>query len=122
MIDLALKALAYIGVAASIASISGYYGFRSGANAMIAEQAKEDRIAFTVREDAMRGAAEAIAANRPIHRTIINKVQHELQTNTIYRDCRHNDEQLRNINAAIEGKRASQPAGDNKLPKANRPG
>lgn len=111
-----LEVLAYVGVLASVASMAGYQGYTMGADAMIARQAKEDTMVRAVQDAALRGAAEAIAANRPMYKTIVQKVRHEIEKNTVYRDCKHSDEQLRNINAAITGHSSSQPAGSSKLP------
>jgi hypothetical protein len=111
-----INALAYLGIAASISSISGYAGYRAGADAIIAQNSKERGLVVAVQEQAMRGAAEAIAANRPVYKTIVQKVKHEIEKNTIYRDCKHSDDQLRDINAAITGRASGQPAGGGKLP------
>lgn len=67
-------------------------------------------------EAAQDGAAKAIAANKPINQTIVQKVQHEIETNTVYRDCRNTPDGLFRINEALTGR--AQPAGDGKLPGA----
>ena len=67
-----------------------------------------------VTEAAQTGAAAAIAANKPVNQTIVQKATREVQTNTVYRDCLNTAGQLRNINQALTG--AAQPAGDSQLP------
>lgn len=67
-------------------------------------QAREERAREETRKAAQEGAAEAIAALKPINTTIVQKVQRELQTNTIYRDCRLPADGMRLANEAITGR------------------
>lgn len=94
-----------------------WYGMGLGRDQLVAEQAKEAKIAADTRELAMQGAAAAIAANKPKNVTIKQEVQREIQTNTIYAECRHSDEQLQRLNAALTGDEAG-PAGGGLVPKA----
>jgi hypothetical protein len=94
---------------------AGYTGIDYGKAQVIAEQAKLDEAIKKTREAAIEGAAQAIAANKPINQTIVQKVQREIQTNTVYAECRHSVDGLRGVNEALTGK-PGKPAGDNKLP------
>lgn len=105
----------YIVIAALLACIGAFYGgTQVGANGEIAKQKKQDDIVAAVVVAAQTGAAAAIAARQPINRTIVQKATREVQTNTVYADCRNTAGQLRNINQALLG--AAQPAGDSQLP------
>jgi hypothetical protein len=91
-----------------------WYGTEVGADGEIAKQKKLDDVVIAVKEAAQTGAAQAIAANQPINKTIVQKVQHEIQTNTVYAECKHTPGGLSGINEALTGR--PQPAGDRKLP------
>lgn len=117
MIAKALIAFAF--VAAVTTMVAGIYfeGKRAG-KADCAERAAVIREAAQAAADsAASAAATAISKIKVQNRTIMNEVQREVQTNTVYRDCRHSDEQLRRINAALTGERA-EPAGSGILPSA----
>jgi hypothetical protein len=101
--------------AALIACIGAFwYGTHVGADGEIAKQANMKEVVRQVTEAAQTGAATAIALNQPIHKTIVQKVQHEIETNTVYAECKHSDAGLRGVNEALTGR--PQPARDSKLP------
>lgn len=79
------------------------------------EQAKVNDAIRETREAAQQGAAEAIAALKPVNTTIVQKVQREVQTNTVYRDCKLPPAGLQLANQALTGKPA-EPVGGDKLP------
>lgn len=91
-----------------------WYGTGLGEDKEYAKRAREDAIVQKAGEAAQSAAAAAIAANKPINQTIVQKVQREIQTNTVYADCRHSPDGLRLVNQAITGR--AQPAGDGQLP------
>ena len=91
-----------------------WYGMDLGQDKEYAKRAREDAIIQKVSDAAQTAAAEAIAANKPINQTIVQKATREVQTNTVYRDCLNSAVQLRNINQALTG--SDQPAGDSQLP------
>lgn len=101
-------------------SIGGVYlyGVSVGDDHATAAVSRENDIARIAREAGQRGAAEAIAANKPRNVTIRQETEREIQTNTVYRDCRHSPEQLRRLNAALTGDDPEQPAGSGLVPKA----
>jgi hypothetical protein len=102
-------------VAAGVAGVGGFwYGVGIGQDR---ESAARERIATverSVKDEAMQGAAAAIAANRPRNVTIKQETEREIQTRVEYRDCRHSPDQLQRLNDAITG--ASRPAGGSELP------
>lgn len=110
------------GILAAVLSGAGgvWYGMGLGKDQLLAQQARESKIIEDTRELAMQGAAAAIAANKPRNVTIKQEVQREIQTNTVYADCRHSAEQLQRINAALTGDEA-RPAGGRVVPEARAP-
>lgn len=108
-----------IGWGASIAG-TGWYCIGVGEDKIIAKQASEDKIRQQTFDDAQRGAAAAIAANRPINNTIVQKVQHEIRTERVYSDCRVPASGMQLANEAITGQ-PSKPAGDSSMSGANAP-
>lgn len=99
---------------------AGYFAYGAGQDSITAFNAKAAEIVQATKDAAQLGAAEAIAKNRPRNTTIVNEVQHEVQTNTVYRDCRHTPDGLRGINEALTGKRPVPPGGG-KLPGVDDP-
>ena len=95
-----------------IASIGSavWCGVGIGEDRVIAKQASDDKIRQQTREDAQQGAAAAIAANKPINNTIVQKVQHEIRTERVYADCRVPAAGMQLANQAITG-RPPEPAG-----------
>lgn len=93
----------------------GLGGFLSGSaykqaiwDAEVVAKAKGER-------EALDAAAKAIAKIEVTSEQIIQPIRTELRTNTVYRDCRHSDDGLLRLNAAITG----QPLGASKLPRAD---
>ena len=91
-----------------------WYGMDLGQDKEYAKRAREDAIVQKVSDAAQIAAATAIAANKPINQTIVQRATREVQTNTVYRDCRNTVNGLRDINQALTG--ADQPASDSQLP------
>jgi len=90
---------------------AGWYGIGIGEDRIIAKQASDDQIRRETREDAQQGAAAAIAANKPINNTIVQKVQHEIRTERIYTDCRVPATGMQLANQAITGRPAEPASG-----------
>ena len=75
------------------------------------KQAEWDRSIIAAKEaqdKALDAAAKAVAQLNITQQTIVQKVQHEVQTKTVYRDCVVPDDGSRLLNAAISNK--DQPA------------
>ncbi len=99
------------------ASLGGafFYGENVGQDREIAGQAKLSKAIEDTRAAAQLGAADAIAANKPVNKTIVQKTQREITENVVYRDCRVPPDGVRLANEAITGKPA-QPASGSVLP------
>jgi hypothetical protein len=108
-----------IGWGASVGG-AGWYGMGLGEDRIIAKQASDDKIRQQTFDDAQRGAAAAIAANKPINNTIVQKVQREVQTNTIYTTCRVPASGLQLANEAITGQ-PTKPASGVSVPSSDTP-
>lgn len=99
-----------------VASIvaTGTLSYGAGQDNVTAFNAKAEKIVEATIEAAQKGAAQAIAEKQPVNKTIVQKVQHEIQTNTVYAECKHTDAGLRGVNEALTGR--PQSVGDSKLP------
>jgi len=102
---------------ASVGS-AGWFGMGVGEDRIIAKQASDDQIRKATFDAAQQGAAEAIAKNKPINNTIVQKVQHEIRTDRIYTECRVPAAGMQLANQAITG-RPAEPAGSSSLPSAD---
>ena len=82
------------------------------------KQAEWDAAALleaSAKAKALDAAAAAIAKIEVTSEQIVQPLRMEIRTNTVYRDCRHSDDGLLRLNAAITG----QPLGASKLPRAD---
>lgn len=93
------------------------YGQHVGAEHELATQARIDKTIEATRDAAQKGAADAIAALKPVNKTIVQKTQHEITENVVYRDCRVPPGGVRLANEAITGR--TEPVGDQQLPGAD---
>lgn len=109
-------ALAWVG---SIAA-TGYTAFGMGEDKCQAAESKAEKIAQSAFDKGQEGAAKAIADKMPVQTTIYQKATREIQTNTVYADCKHSASVLLDLNAALTGQRAK-PVSSGKLPPASAP-
>lgn len=102
-----------------LASAAGafWYGTGVGRDGEIAKQAAVKQAAEDTRKLAMEGAADAISKIVVRNTTVQGRVETIVRDNPVYRDCRHDPDQLRNINEAITGRPGS--AGDGVVPGAD---
>ena len=80
-----------------VAGAGGFVGNRL-------KQSEWDRSIISTKEaqdKALDAAAKAVAQLNITQQTIVQKVQHEVQTKTVYRDCVVPDDGSRLLNAAI---------------------
>lgn len=91
-------------------------GRGDGANIAKADQAEVLELARKVRDEAQRGAAEAIAKIEVKNTTIRQTLEREIHEKPVYVACSHDADSLRRINAAITG-REPVAAGSGKLPR-----
>lgn len=113
-----------LGIALAWAASAGgafVYGTHVGANGELATQARTEQAVRDTVAAAQQGAAAAIAAARPVNRTIVQKAEREIQTNTVYRDCRVTPDGVQLANQAITG-RPSEPTGGVVVPGTGTPG
>jgi hypothetical protein len=108
-----------VGWGASVAG-AGWYGLEAGDDRATARQARDEQIRKQTFDAAQEGAAAAIAKNKPINTTIVQKTQKEIRENTIYADCRVPASGLQLANQAITG-RPAEPAGGEQLPAPDAP-
>lgn len=85
-------------------------GWKLGIDHEKAKQADVKEAIQQTRDAAQQGAAQAIASIEIKQQTIVQKVQHEVQTNTVYRDCVVPADGVRLLNDAISGKAQGRPA------------
>jgi hypothetical protein len=96
-------------ISAAIAALglTNWYSYDMGRkhmrNEIEAQESKVEKAIAITREQARLGAADAMAKLTVVHKTIQGRVEREIQTNTVYRDCVHTDASLRDINAALRG-------------------
>ena len=102
-------------VGATIAAF--FYGQHVGEQGAEAQAAREERIAKVATEAGQKGAAEAIAKIKPRNVTIRQELEREIQTNTVYRDCRVPAGGVRLANDALAGR--PEPASGGQLPGAD---
>lgn len=108
--------LALVAAFAGTGWVSYSKGQDDGRNAVLAQQKAADDVRAETLQIAQQGAAQAIATIEVKNVTITRKIEREIQENTVYRDCRHSPEQLRDINEAITGQRGPEPAGAGAVP------
>ncbi len=97
--------------AAVIAGAAGFYGgwaIKQGQWDAATVAAQNERV------ETLRAAAEAIATRDVKHTTITQKVIRETVEKPVYRDCLHDADSLRDINAAlsVSADRGELPASD----------
>lgn len=68
------------------------------------------------REQARLGTAQAISQIHLNQVTIKGRVEHEIETHTVYRDCVHTPDSMRLINAALQNQPISGSDGSGQLP------
>lgn len=96
--------LPVIAAAVALAAMFGFaFGFKSGGNAVLADQARWAARMEEVEERAIAAASKAIAQIKVQNKTIYNEVERETRIVPDYTACRHSDVGLRNVNAALLG-------------------
>lgn len=107
-----------IGALSFLLAVGGAYikGRTDGGAIARADQAEVLELSRKVRDEAQRGAAEAIAKIEIKHTTVRAAVEREIREKPVYVACNHDADSLQRINAAITG-REPDPAGGSKLPR-----
>ena len=105
-------------VVAGLVSVAAFfYGQHVGEQGAEAQKARDERIAKVAYDAGQDGAAAAIAKLKPRNVTIRQELAREIQTNTVYRDCRVPADGVRLANEAITGRTES--AGGGELPRSD---
>lgn len=105
-------------VVAGLGSVAAFfYGQHVGEQGAEAQKAREEHIAKVAYDAGQDGAAAAIAKLKPRNVTIRQELAREIQTNTVYRDCRVPADGVRLANEAITGRTES--AGGSELPRGD---
>lgn len=116
-----MNPLVKYGIAVAVVLGALYAAYSHGISVAEGRQAAAELAMQQTREAAQQGAAEAISKIKVTNTTIRGEVQREIQTNTVYSDCRVPADGLRLANDAIQGRGAG-TAGSGKLPAAVRAG
>lgn len=82
-------------------------------------QAIENNHVAEAVDAANTAAAQAIAALKPTYTTIQGKLEKQIETNTVYRDCRLDPVGMQLLNQALGA--GAVPAGSGKLPTPDTP-
>lgn len=85
-------------------------GFSFGVKYQRGQEARAEQLIVRVRDEAQRGAAEAIAAQKKTTTIIKQQLETRVRENTVYRDCKLDPDTLGLLNDALRGAR-SEPAG-----------
>ena len=102
-------------LAASVASSLWYTyekGYSAGQDALVVEQKKNEDLINAAVQKAHEATIDAISNIRIVNKTIRQEVQREIQTNTIYRECKHSPEQLQRLNKALDPAAKARPDGE----------
>ena len=104
--------------AASV-GLAVWWGYGLGADHEVAAHAREKGAAVQAGEAAASAAAEAISRLEVKHVQIRQRTEQTIREVPVYRDCRHDDRVMRDINAARTG---AEPApADDSVPAASAP-
>lgn len=105
-------------LASALISLAAYfYGVHVGEQGAEAQKAREERIGRVAYEEGQKGAAAAIAKLKPRNITIRQELAREIQTNTVYRDCRVPADGVRLVNDALLGR--AERSGPSELPRTD---
>jgi len=108
----------YLIVVALVAYFAaGLAGFRLGIDHQKAQEVDKTELVSEAVDAANAASAAVLASLRPKYTTIQNEVQREVQTHTIYTDCKLSPDGLLLANQALTG--GTKPSGGGELPKAD---
>ncbi len=104
----------FLAAALVVAGLSYVQGRRDGRELATAKDAREREVALIATEAAATAAAEAITRIKVENKTIQQRVEREIQTRVVYRDCGHAPGVRDAINEALTGR--PKPAADRGMP------
>jgi len=94
-------------------------GVATGVRWQTGQQAINSQHITQAVDAANKSSAEAIATLKPVYTTIQAKLEKQIETKTVYRDCRLDADSLQLINYSLSG---AHGAGSGKLPGADAAG
>jgi hypothetical protein len=97
---------------------AGWGGFKLGVDHQKAGEIDKKELVAEAVDAANNVSAAAIAELRPKYTTINQEVRHEVQTNTIFSECKLPANSVRLVNTALDPS-AAYSLGDSKLPKVD---
>lgn len=98
----------------------GSGGFKLGVDHELAQQSREEKLLNKAEKAMTDKAVDAIAALRPKYTTIQGKLEKQIETNTVYRDCKLDPIGLQLVNEALTS--GTQTAPPSKLSKTDETG
>jgi hypothetical protein len=105
-------------LAAAVAGgAAGWLAYGLGQDAEIARRSESEARVLAAVARTQGIAAGAIAKAKVFHAPIRERIEHEVRTETVYRDCVATPGVLRDVNAALTGEPV--PAGDGLVPPAD---
>jgi len=109
-----IAALIALAVWAASLALVGFKSYGLGVDHSKAKQADIEAARQQARDDAMKGAADAIAQVKITNTTVRAAVETRIREVPVYRDCRNDIGVLNNINSALRG----EPAGSGVVPRS----
>lgn len=104
-------------VVGMIATAGAYhYGGKHMKAKMLSELARENQLAQEVYEAALAATAEEISKIQIVNTTVREELEREIHHRTEYRDCRHDDNALRLLNAILSQELSAESADTDQLP------
>lgn len=101
---------------------AGWYGLNLGEDRATAKTAAINKLIADVEARAQLGAANAIAANKPVHRTIQSKVETIVREVPAYRDCITTPDVVGLLDASRALSTDANAAGGGSVPSAGKDG
>ena len=108
-----IAALCVAAIWAASLALVGFKSYGLGVDHSKAKQADIEAARQQARDDAMKGAADAIAQVKITNTTIRAETETRVREVPVYRDCRNDARVLDNINSALRG----EPAGGGIVPR-----
>lgn len=94
------------------------WGMGIGQDRFSAQQLREEQIVARATEAAASAAADAISKIEVKNTVINHELQREVQTKTVYRDCRSGADAVRMLNDTAATEAGSDAAAGGRMPKA----
>jgi hypothetical protein len=90
--------------------VAGAGGFKLGADHEVAARAREDQHTAEAVEAANSAWAKSVSELRPKYTTIQGKLEKQIETNTVYRDCKLDAVGVQLVNQALSAGTPTTPS------------